>query len=187
MWKRNWITCHRKKLQLWQKEILYGHNMHSNREIHENSANSISVISFNQRSSASKYRWTWIWRTTVQQTFVSDEHYAWSQSHAYQVCVICIWRIFAYDGPIFLVPLRTSYPSLPVLHSYPILFIPGIQVFCISTTDTHNDDGTLSLPKWPLVTIWYYWWNLTHKWKVLYFIFACSFEVCSRGINEMSH
>ena len=40
-----------------------------------------------------QYRWTWIWRTTVRRTFVYDWWYAWSQSHAYQVCVICIWRI----------------------------------------------------------------------------------------------
>ena len=39
------------------------------------------------------YRRTWIWRTTVQRTFVYDGRDAWSQSHAYQVCVICIKRI----------------------------------------------------------------------------------------------
>ena len=39
------------------------------------------------------YRWTWIWRTTVRRIFAYDGRYAWSQSDAYQVFVICIWRI----------------------------------------------------------------------------------------------
>ena len=39
------------------------------------------------------YRWTWIWRTTVRRIFAYDGWYAWSQSDAYQVFVICIWRI----------------------------------------------------------------------------------------------
>ena len=39
------------------------------------------------------YRWTWIWRTTVRQIFAYDGQYAWSQSDAYQVFVICIRRI----------------------------------------------------------------------------------------------
>ena len=41
----------------------------------------------------SEYRWTWIWRTTVRQIFAYDGRYAWSQSDAYQVFVICIRRI----------------------------------------------------------------------------------------------
>ena len=40
-----------------------------------------------------EYRWTWIWQTTVRQIFAYDERYAWSQSDAYQVFVICIRRI----------------------------------------------------------------------------------------------
>ena len=39
------------------------------------------------------YRWTWIWRTTVRRIFAYDGGYAWSQSNAYQVFVICIWQI----------------------------------------------------------------------------------------------
>ena len=39
------------------------------------------------------YRWTWIWRTTVRRIFAYDGRYAWSQSDAYQVFVICIRRI----------------------------------------------------------------------------------------------
>ena len=39
------------------------------------------------------YRWTWIWRTTVRQIFAYDGRYAWSQSDAYHVFVICIRRI----------------------------------------------------------------------------------------------
>ena len=45
------------------------------------------------RSRIMYYRWTWIWRTTVQWTFAYDGQYSRSQSHAYQVCVICIWQI----------------------------------------------------------------------------------------------
>ena len=63
----------------------------------------------------SAYWWTWIWRTTVQQIFAYDGRYAWSQSDAYQVFVICIRQIFECDRPIFLVPLSMSYPSSPVL------------------------------------------------------------------------
>ena len=40
-----------------------------------------------------QYRWTWIWRTTVRQIFAYDGQYAWSQSDAYQVFVICIRQI----------------------------------------------------------------------------------------------
>ena len=40
-----------------------------------------------------QYRWTWIWRTTVRRIFAYDGRYAWSQSDAYQVFVICTWRI----------------------------------------------------------------------------------------------
>ena len=43
--------------------------------------------------SVMNYRWTWIWWTTVWQIFAYDGRYAWSQSDAYQVFVICIWRI----------------------------------------------------------------------------------------------
>ena len=39
------------------------------------------------------YRWTWIWRTTVRRIFAYDRRYAWSQSDAYRVFVICIWQI----------------------------------------------------------------------------------------------
>ena len=39
------------------------------------------------------YRWTWIWRTTIWQIFAYDGRYAWSQSDAYQVFVICIRQI----------------------------------------------------------------------------------------------
>ena len=39
------------------------------------------------------YRWTWIWRTTVRRIFAYDGQYAWSQSDAYQVFVICIRQI----------------------------------------------------------------------------------------------
>ena len=39
------------------------------------------------------YRWTWIWRTTVRRIFAYDGRYAWSKADAYQVFVICIWRI----------------------------------------------------------------------------------------------
>ena len=39
------------------------------------------------------YRWTWIWRTTVWRIFAYDGRYAWSQSDAYQVFVICIRQI----------------------------------------------------------------------------------------------
>ena len=39
------------------------------------------------------YRWTWIWRTTVRQIFAYDRGYAWSQSDAYQVFIICIRQI----------------------------------------------------------------------------------------------
>ena len=39
------------------------------------------------------YRWTWIWQTTVWQIFAYDGRFTWSQSDAYQVFVICIWRI----------------------------------------------------------------------------------------------
>ena len=39
------------------------------------------------------YRWTWIWRTTVRQIFAYDGRYAWTQSDAYQVLVICIRQI----------------------------------------------------------------------------------------------
>ena len=38
------------------------------------------------------YRQTCIWRTTVRQTSGYHRRYAWSQSHAYQVFVICIWQ-----------------------------------------------------------------------------------------------
>ena len=41
----------------------------------------------------SKYRLTCKWRTTERQTFGYDIRYACSQSHAYQVCVMCIWLI----------------------------------------------------------------------------------------------
>ena len=41
----------------------------------------------------SKFRWTWIWRTTVRQIFAYDGRYAWPQSDAYQVFVICIRQI----------------------------------------------------------------------------------------------
>ena len=39
------------------------------------------------------YRWTWIWRTTVRRIFAYDGRYAWSQSDAYQVFVICLRQI----------------------------------------------------------------------------------------------
>ena len=39
------------------------------------------------------YRWTWIWQTTVRRIFAYDGRYAWSQSDAYQVFIICIRRI----------------------------------------------------------------------------------------------
>ena len=39
-----------------------------------------------------------------------DGRYAWSQSDAYQVFGMYTMD-FAYDGPIFLVPLSLSYPS----------------------------------------------------------------------------
>ena len=62
------------------------------------------------------YRWTWIWRTTVRRIFAYDRRYAC------MVPVRCISSIrhmyttdFAYDGPIFLVPLSPSYQSSPVL------------------------------------------------------------------------
>ena len=52
----------------------------------------------------------------VRQIFAYDGQYAWPQSNAYQVFVICIRQIF-------LVPLSPSYPSSPVLtkqsDSYP--------------------------------------------------------------------
>ena len=45
-----------------------------------------------------QYRWTWIWRTTVWQIFAYDGRYAWSQSDAYQVFVICIrWILHMTD------------------------------------------------------------------------------------------
>ena len=44
------------------------------------------------------YRWTWIWRTTVRRIFAYDRRYAWSQSDAYQVFVICIrWILHMMD------------------------------------------------------------------------------------------
>ena len=45
------------------------------------------------------YRWTWIWQTTVRRIFAYEGQYAWSQSDAYQVFVICIWRT-NFPGPI---------------------------------------------------------------------------------------
>ena len=61
-----------------------------------------------------KYRWTWIWWTTVRQIFC-----IWRT-----ICLVPVWCIssirhmyttdFANDGPIFLVPLSPSYPSSPV-------------------------------------------------------------------------
>ena len=70
------------------------------------------------------YRWTWIWRTTVRQ--ICAELCIWRT-----ICwvpVLCISSIrhmyttdFAYDGPIFLVPLSLSYPSSPVLLSLSLL------------------------------------------------------------------
>ena len=46
------------------------------------------------------YRQTWVWQTTVKQTFAYDGRYAWSQSYAYQVCVICIWQILHMTAQI---------------------------------------------------------------------------------------
>ena len=54
---------------------------------------SVKYISKYYIALGSKYGWTWIWRTTVQQIFAYDGTYAWSQSDAYQVFVICIRRI----------------------------------------------------------------------------------------------
>ena len=47
-----------------------------------------------------------------------DRLYAWAMSHAYQVNMCHMYMTdFAYDGPIFLVPLSLSSPSSPVLIS----------------------------------------------------------------------
>ena len=35
---------------------------------------------------------------------------------------------FAYDGPIFLVPLSPSYPSSPVFHTY-LFFHPAVEPY----------------------------------------------------------
>ena len=51
---------------------------------------------------STNYRWTWIWRTTVRWIFAYDRRYAWSQSDAYQVFVICIRQIFIW---------RTNFPG----------------------------------------------------------------------------
>ena len=51
--------------------------------------------------------------TTVWWIFVYDGRYAWSQSHAYQVRVICIWRILQmtdqFPGPIESVISKFAY------------------------------------------------------------------------------
>ena len=47
------------------------------------------------------YRWTWIWRITVRRIFAYDGRYAWSQSDAYQVFVICIRRILHMADQFF--------------------------------------------------------------------------------------
>ena len=54
---------------------------------------SLLVLTVTPGGQVSYYRWTWIWRTTARQFFAYDGQYAWSQSHAYQVFVICIRRI----------------------------------------------------------------------------------------------
>ena len=48
--------------------------------------------------------------------FAYNGRYAWSQSDAYQVFVICIRRILHMTDQFYLVPLSLSYPSSPVLH-----------------------------------------------------------------------
>ena len=72
---------------------------------------------------------------------------------------LCIWRTiclvpdrcissiremyttdFAYDGPIFLVPLRPSYPSLPVLETIIILI-----TIIILANDYNNDDNIMMI------------------------------------------
>ena len=53
----------------------------------------IPQVSISCRFTHTIYRSTWIWRTTVRQTFVYHGRYSWSQSDAYQVFVICIRRI----------------------------------------------------------------------------------------------
>ena len=48
---------------------------------------------FGNNLEKSKYRWTWIWQTTVRRIFAYEGRYARSQSDAYQVFVICIRQI----------------------------------------------------------------------------------------------
>ena len=56
------------------------------------------------RNRAVNNRWTWIWRTTVRWIFAYDGRYAWSQSDAYQVFLICIRKFCIWQtnfpGPI---------------------------------------------------------------------------------------
>ena len=66
------------------------------------------------------YRWTWIWRTTVRRIFayMTDNMLGASPMHIKYLSYVS--TDFAYDGPIFLVPLSLSYLSSPVQCSEPM-------------------------------------------------------------------
>ena len=84
---------------------------------------------------ACQYMLTWIWQTTVRRTFAYDGRYAWSQSDAYQVFVFVKYMYttdFAYDGPIFLVPLSPSYPSSPVCSCVQLWSLWCVVASCLS-------------------------------------------------------
>ena len=76
---------------------------------------------------ACTYRWTWVWRTTVWRIFAYDGQYAWSQSDAYQVFVICILRIlhmteqFSWSHWVRHIQVHLYY--LNVVHPCSTLFI----------------------------------------------------------------
>ena len=72
------------------------------------------------------YRWTLIWRTTVRQTFGYGGRYAWSKSHAYQVCVIS-WRILhmtdllSWSHWVCHIQVRLYMPT-GYMHAHPLAY-----------------------------------------------------------------
>ena len=76
------------------------------------------------------YRWTWIWRTTVRRIFAYDGLYAWSQSNAYQIFVICIRRILHMSD-------QFSW-SHWVCHIQVLLYISCVYILCLVRILLHS-------------------------------------------------
>ena len=83
-----------------------------------------------------QYRWTWIWRTTVRRIIAYDGRYAWSQSDAYQVFVICIRRIlhmtdqFSWSHWVCNIQVHLYYTNLVScnLHLF-LIVLHGLNLF----------------------------------------------------------